>query len=965
MVMDDTTPLYNSRIVRNYTEYLEKYYQDVDIEAVLKQGGISQPELNDHGHWFSQSQVDHFHEVIHRETNDPDLPRKVGRYYASSEGLGAARQYILGMLNVPTGYRLMGKIYTLFSRSMNFEFKNPGRNYIELVFTPRQAVIEKPFQCQNRFGAIESLCQLFTGRYPEIEHPYCIHNGDACCQYNVTWQVSPAVRWKNIIKYSIPLFVLAWGGAYFLVPVFAWLSILLGGGLLFVLGALRVVEREKQQTQQMLFSQGNTEEMLLNEVNARFDNALFIQNIGKATSAVLKETKIIDAVTQMMRSHLDFDRGVVLLLDEADKSLFPAAGYGYDKDGNGGWRDLRFHLDDAGRQNVFVKAFKEQKTLMMGAGHNGPRALGTAPPPREIICAPMVFDGSSMGVVAVDNLTAKRPLTQSDEHLINGIASQIAVSIVNARAYVKIAESENRYRLIAENAADAIWLMDAGTLTYTYMSPAVEKILGYKPDDFQGRGLDLTLNGDNYRQLRAILEKEFRPPLAASVEDLTHIMAVEQFHREGHAVWTEITVQPLIEGAGYTYTILGITRDITERIHAEQQKRQLEDQLRIARKMEAIGKFAGGIAHDFNNILNVVVLNAEMGRNSDDVDVEGKDCSFQQVRDSGRRARELVKQLLVFTSERRQSRKALCLAGTTRDTMKIVKSMIPESISLESHIPRREMPIYGDVTQVQQVIINLCVNAAQAMASSGSGRLSINLEAINDADVEGLDVLLSNGSGWMKLSVSDNGCGIHKDDQDKIFDPFFTTKGEINGTGLGLSIVHDIIAHHNGKITVDSTPGLGTTFHVFLPGVEPDAIIRDEPEAAADASLLKGNEHILLVDDELPVLKASEKLLNNLGYTVTAVNDSRTALDLFVRNNNSFDAVVTDMTMPHMTGLDLCESILSIRRDIPLIICTGHSDQLSPEQAAAAGIEYIAKPFKIRDIAAAIRRCLDAETFSP
>ncbi|MDY6903837.1 MAG: ATP-binding protein [Thermodesulfobacteriota bacterium] len=955
-------PLYNSRIVRNYTEYLSKYHQDVDVEEVLRLSGISTPELNDHGHWFSQSQVNRFHEVLNRKTNDHDLPRKVGRYYASSEGLGAARQYILGMLNVPTGYRLMGKAYGMFSRTMTFQSQNQKKNYIELVFTPKREVTEKPFQCQNRLGAVESLAQLFTGKRPEIDHPYCIHKGDTCCQYNVTWQFRPIAVWNKILQYSLPILTIAGAGAYFLLPFFSWLSFILAGSTAFTIAAFLIANNEKQHNQLILRSQGDAEAMLLNETNARYDNALLIQNIGKAAAALLKESDLINQVAGMMKSHLDFNRGIIFLLDSKQHALVPEASYGFSATDTNKLSSFRIDLNNPPAGSTVFKAHTHQKTQLLGPGEKTTLGVDLEKGAKELICTPILFDGTSLGVICLDSLKTRRPLTQSDEHLINGIAHQLAVSIVNARAYIKIADSENRYRLIADNAGDAIWLMDARTLQYTYMSPAIEKILGYKPDHFYGKTIDLTLSGAAYRHLKTVLSTEFNRSETdtADADDQTHMVTAEQNHLNGHSVWTEITVKPL-SGATSSPTILGITRDISQRVKAEQQKRLLEDQLRVARKMEAIGKFAGGIAHDFNNILNVVVLNAEMGKESEDNDVDGKNYSFEQVLDSGKRARNLIRQLLVFTKGQPEKQQALCLAACTRDTLKIIKSMISETITLEQHLPCQELPVYADPTQIQQVIINLCVNAAQSMAAETDGRIEVSMESFDADTLNSQSLPMDNATGWIKLSVSDTGCGIHQKDLEKIFDPFFTTKGETDGTGLGLSIVHEIILNSNGHIDVESQPGQGTVFHVFLPKLYQAPGIKDKktPSEKGATKLLKGSEHILLVDDEQTVLQATERLLKNLGYTITAVDDSRTALEHFTQNLQGFDAVVTDMTMPHLTGLDLCEQIKLLRKDIPLIICTGHSDQLSPEQASEAGITYIAKPFKIREIASAIRDAID------
>ncbi|MDY6825295.1 MAG: ATP-binding protein [Thermodesulfobacteriota bacterium] len=955
---------YNSRILKNYIKYLKRYYSGLDIDRILDECRISRHEVENASHWFTQRQMNHFHHIIDQTTDDPDLARNVGRYYFSAENLGSSRHFGLGLLSIATGFRLMGEAYTMISRSMRFSIESIGKNHIHLIFTPKPGVNEEPFQCKNRIGAIEAMAELLNDRFPRLAHPLCIHKGDPVCQYDISWKSATIEQWKRIRALSLPFFLVAAAAVFPMLPLSLWLPAALTCGLIPALLSLAIARKENRQDQEKMLSQGKASELLIDEINARYKNTLLIRNIGKAMGTIDTEGGIVKTAVDTMKTHLDFDRGLIMLADTAGQQLVYRGSYGYATGvmPGQGIEDIAFNLDNSDASGFFVRAFKEQQSCLLknvdeclDSFSSRSRRLIEKAGIQQLVCAPVVFNGRSLGIIAVDNVRSRRSLTRSDEHLICGIASQIAISIVNARAYDKILESEKRYRLFAENAGDAIWLMDIKTRQCTYMSPAIKTILGFRAEEVLDHYLENIVTEESRHALHSTFCRELKKAKAGEPYQSSHILMVEQRHKLGHNVWTEVTTQIITDEHGTPRSVLGITRDMSDRERALEEKRKLEEDIQIAQRLEAIGTFAGGIAHDFNNILSAILLNAEIGlESSDAVD---KNDAFDQILTSSKRAGELVRQLLVFTKGQSATHRPVCIGTIVTETLKIIKSMVPTTITIQKSLPDTEWMINADAAQIQQVIMNLCANAAQAMNGQKNGTLYVGLTSDDSSALaaDGSDFTTDAG---VALVVRDTGCGIPPEYINRIFDPFFSTKERTSGTGLGLSIVHGIVSKHNGAIHVDSEAGRGTTFRVVLPRLSQKDIQRQTSDGRDSLANLRGNESVLLVDDERALLSVGKQLLERLGYTVTATASSRKALDEFKRRADSFDIVITDMRMPEMTGLELSEKILDVRNDIPMLICSGLNELPTTGKARHLGVNYIAKPYEMNEIALVIRQSL-------
>ena len=398
--------------------------------------------------------------------------------------------------------------------------------------------------------------------------------------------------------------------------------------------------------------------------------------------------------------------------------------------------------------------------------------------------------------------------------------------------------------------------------------------------------------------------------------------------------------------------VVGVIQDITEQKRAEKERIQLVRQLKQAQKMESIGNLAGGIAHDFNNILSSVIGFTELALDDVPKGTTLED-NLQEVYTAGKRARDLVQQILAFARQSDEERKPIRVDTIAKEVLKLIRSTIPSTIEIVESLESQSL-IMGNPSQLHQLFMNLCANASQAMENSG-GILEIDLTDVRLDSQSTLPLSELKSGNYIKITVTDTGPGISPDIIDSIFEPYFTTKGVGEGTGMGLALVHGIVESYGGKITVDSELGKGTAFSVYLPIVKR----KDYPQYEEE-KLPSGNEHILFVDDELPIAKMGSQVLKRFGYRVTFRTSSFEALELFRSKPDDFDLVITDMTMPNMTGDLLAAELMTIRHSIPVILCTGYSKKITSVSAAKIGIKAFAnKPIVKADLAKTVRKVLD------
>jgi PAS domain S-box-containing protein len=399
--------------------------------------------------------------------------------------------------------------------------------------------------------------------------------------------------------------------------------------------------------------------------------------------------------------------------------------------------------------------------------------------------------------------------------------------------------------------------------------------------------------------------------------------------------------------------VVATIRDITQRKNSEAHRERLEQQLRQSQKMEAIGTLAGGIAHDFNNILTAILGYAELLR----AQVRGQagvEERLTEITKAGSRAKDLVAQILTFSRRQEHSRTTMSLGPAIDDALKLMRAAIPTSIEIDAHVDSDLPPVLADATQIHQVVMNLAANAAAAMGG-GPGRLIVRCSAVELDAAGAADAGLSPGR-FVRLVIEDTGCGMPPDVLERIFDPFFTTKSPGEGTGLGLSVVHGIVKAHDGTITVDSRVGTGSAFRIYFPAL----LERQPTRARPRTTTISGQgEHVLCIDDEPALVELLRDQLQSLGYRVTAYVSPLEALSDFLAHPLDFDVLLTDFTMPGMSGADLAERVLKVRPDLPIVMATGYGHVMTEERVRELGVRpLLYKPFSMAVLADAIQDAL-------
>jgi len=421
---------------------------------------------------------------------------------------------------------------------------------------------------------------------------------------------------------------------------------------------------------------------------------------------------------------------------------------------------------------------------------------------------------------------------------------------------------------------------------------------------------------------------------------------------DGGTVYAELTLIPFFAPEGGTPHVLAVARDITARKRAEAARREFEARLAQSRKMEALGQLAGGVAHDFNNILAGILGFADVIRKSTP-DAAAANFSSEIVQ-AATRARDLIRQILMFSRRQPAERRPVRLTEVAREVLRLVRGTVPVAVRIQSRLADDAPYILGDPTQLHQVVMNLCTNAVQAMGESG-GSLEVAVEAVDaSAEFARRHPPLREGK-CVCLPVIDTGPGMPQAVLDRLFEPFFTTKAPGVGTGLGLSVVHGVVQNHEGAIVVETRPGDGTTFAVFLPAVTAPG--RSGKESVMDKPVPAPGRRILFVDDEASIARLAQVMLRSLGHSATTFGKPADGLAALRADPRAFDLVITDLTMPGMTGVDLARGIREVRSDIPIILSSGYADEVPEETLKSLGIvQVLPKPFQMQALGAAVAR---------
>ncbi len=575
--------------------------------------------------------------------------------------------------------------------------------------------------------------------------------------------------------------------------------------------------------------------------------------------------------------------------------------------------------------------------------------FGHGDPPKNL---PALVKIAEKYKIEIDNLVKEANLYESRPAFIVEIAKNrlrssarlIGAMIESRLSQAELEKEKDKLRITLRSIGDGVITADTSGKV-VIINKVAENLTGWTQKEAVGKNLEEIFHIVNERT-----RKRCENPVAKVLETNTIVGLANDtvlISRDGTEKIIADSGSPIIDGFGNTIGVVLVFRDITEKV-------ALEAELQHARKMEAIGHLAGGIAHEFNNVLGIIIGNAELAV----YDLEKWHPvaeNLNEIKLAGLRAKDVVKQLLSFSRKMEMKREPIDVKIIVKESLKLLRASIPSSIRIREYFPEEIDSVVADPTQIHQLLINLCNNAAHAMNEEG-GCLTIGLGNVElDFEAASKHPDLKPGS-YVLFSVSDTGYGIPSNMLDKIFEPYFTTKEVGKGTGLGLAVVHGIVKAHNGAIGIESSVGEGTAFHIYFPSSKAATNKKEKEKILFPA----GTEKILFVDDEESIVKLYAKILPQWGYTVYSDTDPVKILDRFQSDPFAYDLVISDMTMPNLTGDRLAKELLKIRPDIPIIICTGFHEKISPEKIEEMGIKgLLMKPIETAKLSAMIKEILD------
>ncbi len=959
--MSKSEPLYNSRVTKIYINYLKKNYPDIDVDLVLNEAGIASYEIEDPAHWFTQEQQDRLHDILVSRTGDPNIARDAGRYATSSDGLGATKQYALGLMSPTAAYLLIEKIYVLMSRGADVTAKKIGANQVEISAIPRPGVNERPYQCENRSGQFESVARLFTEKFAQVDHPSCVHKGDSCCRYIITWAKSPKIHWTLARNYLLLISAIALPILYFVLPNLTWGVLALACAFFTVLLSYCSEHYEKKDLIRMIETQKEAAQDNIVESNIRYNNALMVQEIGQATASIFDIDRLLKTVAGVMEKRLEFDRGMIMLVNKEKTVLRYSAGYGQNRPEEEILRSTEFHLDNPESKGIFVVAIRDQQPFLidnLGEIQNTfsrrSSEIASKLGGHSLICVPIIYEKESLGLLAVDNSKSSRPLRQSDMSLLMGVASQLAISIANAISFEQLHSSEKKYRELVENANSIILRLDKNG-NIIFFNEFAQRLLGYSEEEILGKNAERIIlpppgpSRLSFNKLSASLQKDPERPVVSENQAET---------RAGEKVWIAWTYKSIFNDAGRYTEILCIGNDITKLKWASREREELQSQLQRAQKMEAIGTLAGGVAHDLNNILSGIVSYPELLL----MDLEeGSPLRkpILTIQKSGEKAAAIVQDLLTLARRGVEATEVVNLNSIVAEYLYSPEHARLElnhpNIRVEKNLDPNLLNILGSPVHLSKTVMNIVSNAAEAMLDGG--KIIITTENRHmDKVKNGFDEI--DKGDYTTLTIKDTGIGISTEDMERIFEPFYTKKtmGR-SGTGLGMAVVWGAVKDHRGYIDIRSTEGKGTEITLYFPVTR--KVFSQEAEIACIQDFMGRGESILVVDDIKEQRQIATEMLEKLGYSVTSMSSGEKAVKYL--QDHTPDLLVLDMIMePGMDGLDTYKKILEINPGQKSIIASGYSESARVKEAQHWGAgNYVKKPYLLEKIGRAVRAELD------
>ncbi len=688
------------------------------------------------------------------------------------------------------------------------------------------------------------------------------------------------------------------------------------------------------------------------ELGRQVEALRMIAKIGRKTAGITDPQELLDVELALMKTISRFNRILVFLSDSNQEVLKCEAWRGVNSSEIESLPSGGIDIKKLSDQDIFYRTFVQKESLLWqppeaaaGPLSSTDQLLRNVLDAETFFCVPIIYENHSLGVIVVEGIGDK-PLSESDQELIKGIATQTASGILNGLSVKKLKNSEEHFRRIFNNAAAGMALFDING-NIVKANTRFGEILGYSSNQLHGRHWQEISHPEDIDITQRVAER------IQSDHGRYELYEKRYLHRDGRAVSVLISTSLLRDEAGQLLYYISHIQDLSHQKAAEAEKKEIEHRLIQSQKMEAMGTLAGGIAHDFNNLISAIMGQAELGilQIEDTGTNKGR---FEGILRAAHRSKALVQQILTFSRQSDHKKQAVSIRELATEAAELLRASLPANITIEANFDIEKDRVLADANQIHQVLMNLGTNAYHAMIEKG-GTLTMTLENENIGASDTGDGTASHTGKHIKINIADTGTGISPEHLEKIFDPYFTTKEKGKGTGLGLAMVHGIIKEHQGSINVRSQKGKGSVFEILLPQLE--------GETAADSvipnSIKGGVERILFVDDESILVELGTDMLRYLGYQVDAYRDPIEALELLRADPQKYDLVITDFNMPKMDGDALAREIEVLAPDMPLILCSGYQEwQHSRSDLPTVLKAVLPKPFTTSELAVAIRKVL-------
>ncbi|MGA6926493.1 MAG: response regulator, partial [Desulfosarcina sp.] len=751
--------------------------------------------------------------------------------------------------------------------------------------------------------------------------------------------------------------VVAIGTSFFISPT-AWALLTLAMGVVCLSMLLYCTRLEKKELAGRLVEQGDRADRRLKAAKIRYHNALLVQKIGQTGSAILEVKPFLRAVLKSMARHLDFNRGLILLLDDERQRLGYMDSYGFLDEVQPYLATIDYAVDLDHSSDIFIRAIKTGGPVVLNALHGN--TIDLAPNSKEIIerlgvdsliGVPLIHRKTPLGLLFVGNRDARREHAPDDVDLIEGIASHIAAGIVNARSFDRIQKSEQHYRLIAENVTDVIWILDIETFKMQYVTSSVESAQGFTPDEIMGLSIDRYLSPESFQKAVTVLGEAMERVAAGEIDPKHHSVTLELdgYRKDRTVMPIEVTAGFLLDENDRPRAVLGISRDLSERKNADRERTEIERRLQRANKMESLGTMAGSIAHNFNNLLMVVLGNLELAKETLPEE-SATTRNIQRAVNASQRAADLSGMMLTYVGQLKKESVPVDLSHMVKTALKNMDESTMASVTMDLDLADPMPLVIADAAQMRQMISGFVTNAIEALGrEKGRVRISTGSMRCDAAYLSTTYLKEEMPPGiYAYVEVADTGCGMDAETMGKVFDPFFSTK--FTGRGLGMAAVMGIIRSHKGVIKVNSRKNHGSVFTALFP------IHRISREQATPVRVKKAyrvvGRTVLLVDDEEMVMDIGRQFLERIGYTVRTAACGRDALAIFEQAPDEFDCLLLDFTMPDLDGLETMQRIKKIRPDAKIIITSGYTRQQIEDRFALIDPpdDFIQKPFEMQTL---------------